>query len=518
MSTKKQLLERISEAEIFRHYVPGFSPTRKKNYTSPFSESDKTPSLSIYRDGSIWKFKSQNTGHQGDVFQFVADIKNIDCKADFAKVIEAIETDLGNIPQVLETPPLEGLGEAANKSKNIKISFEPKLTKEFVDYFLQYKISETILNELNVCQVKYHEFIAATGKLCKFDYRKSNQLAVCYHAKLLNGHFPSPLGEGGQRPDEAYIKIYFPAIEGKQKKAFGFKNFTKQNIFGRWTDGPQNLFIAAGEKDCLALISNGFEAVSFQSENHIPDQQQIDLYKIKTVFLVYDNDAAGEASSKKICELTGWHNLKLPKGIKDTADFFREKTADDFTEIINRFIEIKEASNVPPLEGLREASKAVVGVVTNNPKTPPLEGLGEAADESEITNFTVFHATEQYLNRRYNIRYNTIKLELEISEIGKEVFKPLNENSLFVEMNKAGVKVGMDKLICILKSDYVPHFNPLIQYFKSLPKWDNKTDHIQKLCDFVECPSPELHHQFSVQFAKWMMSVNTTQTDPLSPF
>jgi hypothetical protein len=33
-------------------------------------------------DDQTLKFKSHNTGHQGDVFQFIADLNSIDCKAN----------------------------------------------------------------------------------------------------------------------------------------------------------------------------------------------------------------------------------------------------------------------------------------------------------------------------------------------------------------------------------------------------------------------------------------------------
>ncbi|MDF7822166.1 hypothetical protein P1X15_31420 [Runella sp. MFBS21] len=50
-------------------------------------------------------FKSHNTGHQGDVFQFVADIKGIDAKADFTALLAAIADDLGvNLSQQKGSP------------------------------------------------------------------------------------------------------------------------------------------------------------------------------------------------------------------------------------------------------------------------------------------------------------------------------------------------------------------------------------------------------------------------------
>ena len=75
--TKVQLLETLTEEDIIKKYLPDFT-TLAKNYKSPFSPKDNKPSLSFFKSGQVIKFKSHNTNNHGDIFQFVADIKNID--------------------------------------------------------------------------------------------------------------------------------------------------------------------------------------------------------------------------------------------------------------------------------------------------------------------------------------------------------------------------------------------------------------------------------------------------------
>lgn len=458
MKTKVELLNEISEADIFSKYIPGFNPATNKNYQSPFSDSDNNPSLSVYNANGKLKFKSHNTGHQGDVFQFVADINKIDAKKDFSKVIEIIAKDFSlngfSKPSANRIQTNQCIAES--KSKNIRISYVKAYTKEFINYFAAYKIDEETLKRFNVKQVKFHEFISKLGKHCKFDYITLKQLVICF-------------------VQDEKIKTYQPEIKDKQKKYFTFKDQTKEQIFGlQQLVKSKIIWICAGEKDCLAMNSNGFTSVSFQSENTIPTQEQIDSinsYAIDEVIIIYDNDSDGKKFSQKLAALTGWKPYCVQENFKDVADFFKEKSATDF-----------KAEPMAP-----EAAKE--------------DSPGEDVEEQKEI-WTIFHEAEKFLSRNFDLRFNTIKLELEIKRKSENDFRPLNENSLFVEMNKAGVKVGMDKLISILKSDFIEKYNPFIQYFSTLPKWDGKTDYLGELCSYISTTDDV---SFGIQFTKWMM-------------
>lgn len=260
---------------------------------------------------------------------------------------------------------------------------------------------------------------------------------------------------------------------------------------------PSQLFISAGEKDCLALNSNGFTAVSFQSENTFQSEEQMkQLQAISPdIFICFDNDAPGQKAAKKVGSRFNVKQLLLPDGIKDVADFFRDHTADDFKELL-----------LKPQPAVTDTNDDNAGITDNDDDASAEELAREIGadfdNEKEQDNFTIFHATEKFLSKNYDLRFNTVKLELEIAEKCTNSFGSLNENDLFIKLNKQGVRVGMDKLLAILKSSFVKKFNPIHEYFKSLPRWDGKTDHIQALCDFVKCDE---HKEFSIQFAKWLM-------------
>jgi hypothetical protein len=440
--TKLQILQRISEEDIIKKYFPDFDPASTKNYRSPFADKDENPSLSFYQEEGKWKFKSHNTGHGGDVFQFVADLLKLDCKANFSSLLEAIAKDFG----------LNGFHAMA--SKTIKISFEKEYTKPFTDYFQQYGIEHGVLKKFDVRQIRYHEFYNKDKKVCKFDYQRQNKVAVGYLVK-------------------GFLKVYFPAIADIQEKAFGYKDQTSDHIFGldQLTE-CESLFIAAGEKDCLALNAQGFTAISFQSENHTPTHEQIEIIqktaKAKFYFVVYDNDEAGIKAANKLITATDWRRVQLPPGIKDAADFFLQKEKERFIELLD---------------------------FTQHSETKEKE-----KDEAEA--FTLFHACENYLTRHYDLRFNTVSLELEVSRKGQNQYELLNENDLFIELNKHRITIGMDKLIAILKSSFVKKYNPLKSYFENLPVWDSKEDPIAALASYLKSDNSA---ELTLAFKKWLV-------------
>ena len=82
---KDTILQAISSEEIFLKFLK-ISEFPKGNISSPFTDDTK-PSFVLYKNGS---FKCHSTGNQGDCFQLVAYLKNIDCKSNFQAVLNEI--------------------------------------------------------------------------------------------------------------------------------------------------------------------------------------------------------------------------------------------------------------------------------------------------------------------------------------------------------------------------------------------------------------------------------------------
>ncbi len=87
------------------------------------------------------------------------------------------------------------------------------------------------------------------------------------------------------------------------------------------------------------------------------------------------------------------------------------------------------------------------------------------------------------------------------------------ENSLWAEMDEAGLHLSEKVLHSIINSDFCPPYDPLEEYLRSLPKWERgkDADYIDLLADrihVVEKPGNE-HSQrlFRYFFKKWLVAM-----------
>lgn len=97
------------------------------------------------------------------------------------------------------------------------------------------------------------------------------------------------------------------------------------------------IFIAEAEIDCMSIWNAGFRNVvgltagadTFESIQEWYDK----LERFKKVYLVMDNDEAGQAGAKKIARRLGLgrvYNIELPADVKDPNDYFKKYTSKDF--------------------------------------------------------------------------------------------------------------------------------------------------------------------------------------------
>ncbi|MFO0322813.1 MAG: VapE domain-containing protein [Bacteroidota bacterium] len=455
MITIEKIYEKTTEEQILKHYFPSFDGKFNKNYISPFSDSDDKPSLNFYQKNNKIMYKSHNTGHQGDVFQFVADLKKLDCRTNMPQLLETINTDLNlNITEQIT-------------KKNIGIVANGYSEKGLL-YWQQFGVKAETLYKYNVQEVKTHSFINNVGKFCKFDYHQLNKIAFCYNI-------------------DKRIKIYIPALPVSfgddllfqgQTKSFGFKDQSSADVFGL-AQLPKGripfIIFSAGEKDCLSLNAHGFNAISMQSENQLPQADLIVKLKEKTdhFFVCYDNDTAGINSAKKIKDTFGIPSIILPNEIKDVADYFTKFKAADYQKLVDN-----------AMEATKEQEKQ---------KTAELQA-----------NKTIFHRVENYLKAKYDFRYNSIKHDIEFSLKSLNTYEPVNENSLYIELMKNGLSFSMANLIAILKSEFVPKYNPLEYYFENLKPWQpTDFDFIDKLASYIDCGNDQA--EWTKHFKKWLV-------------
>jgi len=142
------------------------------------------------------------------------------------------------------------------------------------------------------------------------------------------------------------------------------------------------------------------------------------------------------------------------------------------------------------------ASLAGIKIRSNRLTTSNIE------DKKKKPTSNKFVITEEYLNQRYDVRYNVISNKFEYREKGQGKFREMNENNMFIQLQKDNINISLNHLIALLKSDFVKEYDVFKDYFENLPNWDGETDYIGKLASYLKSQdSKRLSHHFK----KWLV-------------
>jgi hypothetical protein len=131
------------------------------------------------------------------------------------------------------------------------------------------------------------------------------------------------------------------------------------------------------------------------------------------------------------------------------------------------------------------------------------ESVGKRISKRKL-NGNRFHMAMKFLNNYFDILYNTVTNRFEYRKKDESEYKVLNENTIFVEMQLSGLTISINNLVALLKSDYIPKYNPFLKYYQELPAWDGMTDYILHLAGFVKVKECD-RNRFDNHFKKWMV-------------
>lgn len=126
--------------------------------------------------------------------------------------------------------------------------------------------------------------------------------------------------------------------------------------------------------------------------------------------------------------------------------------------------------------------------------------------KDKVKTSIIIEQIERYLSSAFNLRFNMVTGHLEYCLKTETSFKPMIdyvENSIYRELLKRNIPCGMDRLRSLLKSDFCIKYNPFHEFFKNLPEWDEKTDHILALAKTVSTTNDALWHEC---FRKWIVA------------
>lgn len=187
---------------------------------------------------------------------------------------------------------------------------------------------------------------------------------------------------------------------------------------------------------------------------------------------------------------------------KYNPDYNTETCNDQYNKCLknnNTGISIKTLFHIAKQHGIVVKSKTPKASINNKQNT---DTKRETANK--------FIITERYLSRSYDIRYNVVSNKFEYRNLNDDKYKELNENNLFVKLQKDNINISLNNLVALLKSDFVNEFNPFVAYFRSLPEWDGETDHIGNLVSYLKSPDEE---RLIRHFRKWLVRVVKTAID-----
>lgn len=130
-----------------------------------------------------------------------------------------------------------------------------------------------------------------------------------------------------------------------------------------------------------------------------------------------------------------------------------------------------------------------------------MKGKSDLYSLNEPKKKTIYDIINEYMMEKYDIRFDELGHEFQISLKAQSNWEILETNSFLIELAQSNIEVNPARLEIFLKSRFIPRFNPISEYFKSLPNWD-KEDHIQEMVSYLPLKEPDL---FLYHFKKWLV-------------
>ena len=306
----KSILNKISEYDIFRYYMPDKSWKINQATISPF-RNERNPSFVIgNKKGHLTFIDFGDTSKKGDCFTFIQMLYNLPSIAEVLRIIDrdfglgiTKGTNTGEYKKIVkEYQQPEDLG----KRYSLVQAITRKFTHEELAYWNQYYQSLDDLRAENIYAIK------------KLYLNK--QLFPLKETELCFGYFY-----------DGHWKIYRPFADKKSK-------WIPNNVPITAMDGLHNIvncdtaFINKSKKDymvmkkvfpCSCAVQN--EGLGCFSDGNVEYLKANSDRQI----LSFDSDETGVQNSQQITQLFGFEYANVPRkylseGIKDWADLAKE--------------------------------------------------------------------------------------------------------------------------------------------------------------------------------------------------
>lgn len=136
------------------------------------------------------------------------------------------------------------------------------------------------------------------------------------------------------------------------------------------------------------------------------------------------------------------------------------------------------------------------------------EALGRKQEKTDTINLVL-----DFLKKHYDIRRNVILDRLEYLDFNEKEekwkgrFRPMRArsfNSIFLQLQLAGIRCYRNFLQAVIDSSYAREFNPFVEYIGKLKPWDGVTDYIGELADTVQAEDREF---WKKSFRRWFVGM-----------
>ena len=301
------ILEKVSEYDIFRYYMPNTDWVPNVVTFSPF-RNEKNPSFMIgNKHGRLTFIDFGDTSKRGSCFDFVMMIHNI---TNYQEALKLIDRDLGL-----------GLSRGTNTNVYKHIVKEYKQpVKAAKTYSHIQVITKKFTKEELAYWAQYHQDI---------EDLKANNVYSISKVYLNKQLFPAPVGElrfGYLYGDK--WKIYRPHAKDKRSK------WVPNNVPITAMDGKDDIkecdvaFINKSKKDYMVMKKLFPCSCAVQNEGlgcFSPENVEYIKSNSASQILSFDSDITGVENSQQITQLFGFDYCNVPRkylseGIKDWAD------------------------------------------------------------------------------------------------------------------------------------------------------------------------------------------------------
>jgi hypothetical protein len=308
---RKIIFEKITELDVFKHYISESFEVGGQNVRSPLRDDDDNPSFGIYMSPRGLRFRDFTTGQNGDAIELVKQMFHIGYNQALLQIDKDFDLNVfHNNTMTLfsdDKPALTGHTTTAVVKKPMTIKCKLRsYTEEDIDYWKQFNISYRTLRYFEIQPISMYKI----GREGLTTYTAD---PLAYRYKI------------GSR-----TKIYQPLSEIRHRKFCGNANKNSIQGYDKIDFSKDLLVLTSSFKEVLTLYELGYTAIAPNSESTLIDKWIIDdLKKFFNIVIFYDWDEAGVKSAELHSKAYDIPYVKVIKDeytskTKDLSDFSRD--------------------------------------------------------------------------------------------------------------------------------------------------------------------------------------------------